>query len=158
LAGLVVLEDRPAIEPGELDGARHDRGEHRFEVEGGADGPAYLAERRQLLHRARQVARARLQLAKETGVLDSDYGLVREGVHELDLRGRERLHLAPPAYDHTDGGVVSEHRDAHDRPIAHDLLNRAAPLTVLGDAEDILEMDQPPLEKDSARDHASIRS
>ena len=70
LGGLVVLVDRAAGGAGELAGARDDRVEHRLDVERRADGLADLAQRRQLLDRAGQLARPRLQLLEQPDVLD----------------------------------------------------------------------------------------
>ena len=55
LGALVVLEDDAAVEPRELDGARDDGGQHRLEIERGADRAADLAQRRELLDRAREL-------------------------------------------------------------------------------------------------------
>ena len=94
LGALVVLEDHAAVQPRQLDGPRHDRGQHRLEIERGADRAADLAQRRELLDRARQLLRPRLQLLEQADVLDGDDGLVGEGLEQRDLLVGERLHFA----------------------------------------------------------------
>ena len=66
---------------------------HVLQVQAGADRPADLAERLQLLD-------AVLELLEESGVLDGDDRLVREGLHQLDLLVRERLDLTPTEEEH----------------------------------------------------------
>ena len=61
LGGFIVFVDDPAAGPRELDGAIDDSGEHCLQVQARADGLADLPQRFQLLHRARQLAGARLQ-------------------------------------------------------------------------------------------------
>ena len=73
-----------------------------LDVERGADRAPDLAERLQLVDRPRQLARPRLQLLEEPDVLDGDHGLVGEGLEELDLLVRERLHLRPADHDGPD--------------------------------------------------------
>ena len=65
------------------------RGEHRVQVEGRADRLADLPQGLQLLDRARQFLRARLQLLEQADVLDGDHRLVGEGLEQRDLPVRE---------------------------------------------------------------------
>jgi hypothetical protein len=83
-------------------GLRHDRREHDFEIEGGADCAADLAQRLQLVDGPRQFARPRLQLLEQADVLDCDHRLVGEGLEEVDLLVRERLDLDPANQDRPD--------------------------------------------------------
>ena len=85
LCPLVVLEDDAPVEPRQLDGARDDGGQHRLEIERGADGASHLAQRRELLDRAGEIGGPGLQLLEQPHVLDRDDGLIREGLDQLDL-------------------------------------------------------------------------
>ena len=60
---------------------------------------------------------ARVKLLEEAHVLDRDHRLVREGLHELDLRGSEWLHLASAAPDDSDWHAVADDGDAQIRSI-----------------------------------------
>src|SRR6266545_7005260 len=92
--------------------------EDRPEVEGGpADHLEDLAGRRLLLERDPQLAVPRLQLREQADVLDGDDGLVREGLHELDLRSREGLHFASAASDRADRHAIPEDGYSEERPI-----------------------------------------
>ena len=84
-----------AVGAGELVGAGDDRAEHGLEVERGAEGLADLAQRLQLLDRAGELGRARLQLVEQPRVLDGDGRLVGEGLHQGDLAVGERPDLVP---------------------------------------------------------------
>ncbi len=77
--------DRAAVGPGELIRAGDDRVEHRVEVERRADRAADLAQRRELLHRARQLGRPRPSSCEQPDVLDGDDRLVGESFEEHDL-------------------------------------------------------------------------
>src|SRR5207302_1632272 len=61
---LVVLEDRGPVRARELDGPADDRGEDGVEIEGGADRPPDVPEGRELLDRAGELLRPRLQRAQ----------------------------------------------------------------------------------------------
>jgi hypothetical protein len=92
---LVVLEDRAGVGPGELAGPSHDRLEHRVQIEGRAEGPADIAERPKLAHRARQVLGPSFEFLEQPDVLDGDDGLVGEGRDQLDVLVREGPDLIP---------------------------------------------------------------
>src|SRR5262245_8269524 len=111
LRSLVVLEDRPAIEPRELHGPRHDGGEHRLQIERRADRLADLAERGELPDRARQLLRPRLQLLEQADVLDRDHRLVGKGLEQRDLVGRERARFPSRDRDQPEGHVLADHWD-----------------------------------------------
>ena len=83
LGALVVLEDHAPVEPRDLDGAGDDGRQDGLEIQRGADRPPHLAERSELIDRAQQLGRPRLQLGEQTRVLDGDHRLVREGLQEL---------------------------------------------------------------------------
>ena len=55
---------------------------------------ADLAERPELLDRARELPRARLHLVEQPHVLDRDHRLVGEGFEQLDLLLGEWPHVA----------------------------------------------------------------
>ncbi len=88
-----------------------------------ADRLADLAERRQLLDRAGQLVRPRLQLLEQADVLDRDHGLVGEGLEERDLVVGEPAGLAAGHRDRPDRLVVTEHRH-------HDLASIATDTSV----------------------------
>src|SRR5258705_9964600 len=122
LEGLIDLVDDAAVAGGELDRAADDGRQHGFEVERGADGLADLAQRLQLLHRAGELSGPRLQLLEEAHVLDRDHRLVGERGRQVDLLLGERPDFGSPDHDGTDEYALPEHRDAHDRTEASDLL------------------------------------
>ena len=130
LGGLVVLEDRASVGPRQLTGAGDDRVEHRVEVERRADRAADLAQRRELLHRARQLARPRLQLLEQPHVLDGDDRLVGEGLEQRDLPVGEGPDLGPRRSRSRRAVCAREHRHGQDRPEAE--LARSRRTRVLG--------------------------
>src|SRR4030095_2258305 len=77
-----------------------------------ADDAKDLARRRLLVERFAEGGVARLERLEQPDVLDGDDGLVGEGLHELDLRGRERLDLASSAPDGPDRHAGAGERDA----------------------------------------------
>src|SRR4030095_8844423 len=95
LGALIVLEHYPSIERRELDSPRDDGGQHRLEIERGADRLTNLPERLKLADRATEFPRSHLQLGQQAGVLDGNHGLVCEGLEERDLVGGEAAGLAP---------------------------------------------------------------
>ena len=88
------LEDRAAVGPRELDRAGDDRRQHLVEVEARADRLADLAERAQLVDRARELLAALLELLEQLHVLDRDRALGRERRDELDRPVVERVDVA----------------------------------------------------------------
>ena len=78
LGPFVVPVDHAGIEPRQLDRARDDGRQNRFEIQRRADRLPDLAQGGELLHRARQRVRARVQLLEEAHVLDGDDRLVGE--------------------------------------------------------------------------------
>ncbi len=111
---LVVLEDRAPVRARELDGPADDRGEDGVEIEGGADRPPDVPEGRELLDRAGELLRPRLQRAQQPGVLDRDHRLVREGLEERDLVVGEAPGFAAVHSDRSQRFVVTKERH-HDR-------------------------------------------
>jgi hypothetical protein len=105
LGALVVLEHHAPIQRRQLNGPRHDGGQHRLEIECGADRLTDLAERLKLADRAAEFLRSRLQLGQQAGVLDGNDGLVGEGLEERDLV------VSEPA------GFAAAHRDRPDRRV-----------------------------------------
>ncbi len=112
LRRVVVLVDGAAVRARKLAGAGDDGLEHRLDVERRADGPADLAQGRQLLNRLGQLARARLELLEEADVLNGDDGLVGEGLQECDLRGRETARGCSRDHDRADHLRLPKHRHA----------------------------------------------
>ena len=87
--------------------------QHRFEIEcGAADDLQHVRCRRLLPQRLGQLARARLDLVKQTHVLDRDHGLVGEGGDQLDLFARERPDDVPRHDDHADRRIPAQQRHA----------------------------------------------
>src|SRR6266853_1027301 len=82
---VVLLVDRAPVGARDLGGAGHDRVEHDFEVEGGAEDLAHLAQRLKLRDRAGERLGPGLELGEQSGVLDRDGGLVGKGLHQRDL-------------------------------------------------------------------------
>ena len=87
LGALVVRAEHAGVGLGERHGMRGDRTEHRPQLQGRVDRAADLAERLQLLDRARQLARPLLDLAFEVGV-----GFLQLPRHLIEVLG-ERLQL-----------------------------------------------------------------
>ena len=148
LGSLVVLVDRAPVGAGELTGARDDRVEHRLDVQRRADGAADLAQRRELLHRARQLGRPLPQLVEQADVLDGDHRLVGERLEKRDLLGREGMDLGPP----------SDEDDAQRRALAQQRRHQHCPgdgpgLPHAGHGfrelrlgrHDVLDVDRPPV-------------
>src|SRR5215469_16691419 len=90
LGALLELVDDSAVAARELDRTADDRLEHGLQVEGRADRLADLAQRPELADRARELARASLQLLEEAHVLDGDRRLVGERRDKPDLSVGER--------------------------------------------------------------------
>ena len=110
---LVVLEDRAPVRARELDGAADDRGEDGVEIERGADRASDIAEGGELLDRAGELLRPRLQLGQQAGVLDRDHRLIGEGLEERDLVVGEPAGFAAGHRDRPDRLVVTEQRHHH---------------------------------------------
>ena len=86
---LVVLVDGATIRARELGRSGDDRRENCVEIQRRADGLPYLAERGELVDRAGELMRPRLELREEAHVLDGDHGLIGKGLEQLDLLARE---------------------------------------------------------------------
>ena len=82
---LVEFVDRAGIGVREPHRPRHDGGQNRRKIERRVDRLADLAERLQLLHRARELAGAFTQLFEQSGVLDCDNSLLCEIADQFDL-------------------------------------------------------------------------
>src|SRR6266700_45366 len=89
LRRVVVLVDGTTVRARELSGARDDGLEHGLDIQGRAHRLADLTQCGELVHRAGQLARARLQLLEQARVLDGNDGLVGKGLQQLDLLARE---------------------------------------------------------------------
>ena len=113
---LVELVDCAGFGAGELDGPRHDGGQHGCEVERRVDRLADVAERAQLLDRARKLVCAIAQLVEQSGVLDGDDGLVGKVGEQLDLLVGEWTHLLAVDTDRADQFVLLEHRHGENGP------------------------------------------
>jgi hypothetical protein len=113
LGAFVVLVDRAAGAAGQLAGTRDDRVEHCLDVQRRADGPADLAQRRQLLDGAAQLARPSLQRREQPHVLDGDDGLVGEGPQQLHMCIGEPVDLPMGNGDGPNHVVLPSHRYTH---------------------------------------------
>ena len=80
------------------------------QIEGGADRPPDLAEGRELLDRAGELLRPRLQLGQQARILDRDHRLIGEGLEERDLVVSEPAGFAARDGDRPDRLVVTEQR------------------------------------------------
>ena len=117
VSDLVVLHERAAVRPRQLDGEGHDGGEHLVGVEAGAHGLPYLGQRLELLHAAGELGRACFQGAEQLDVAQREGPLRRErGEHRAGALV-ERLHDGAPHRQDPDGLAVHQHRGAHDRPV-----------------------------------------
>jgi len=65
-----------------------------------------------LLERLGQIAVALLKLVEQSRVLDSDDGLVSEGLEHRDLAVGKRVHLFLPQSDNSDGFAFPKHGTA----------------------------------------------
>ncbi len=108
--GLVVLAYEPAVGAGERDGLVDDRREHGLRVQGRVHHLSDLAERSQLLDRARELAGALVQRLEQAHVVDGDHGLIGESRDERDLALVEGPHFASVDRDLADTLVVPHHR------------------------------------------------
>src|SRR5262249_49272976 len=127
LGTLVVFEHNTAVQTRQLYSARHDRAQHRLEIECPADRPPDFRQSRELSDRARQIVGPCPELAEKPGVLDRDYSLVREGRHQLDLLVCEWAYLLAPNEEGTNGLTLAKHWDTEHRSITRNAL-RLRPL------------------------------
>ena len=109
LGTLVVLVDRPAVEPRELHRPGHDRLEHGLQLERRTDRLPHLAQRRELPHRARERLGTRIQHLEQAHVLDRDHRLVGEGLQQLDLLVGEVSHVGARDRDRADRSALAQH-------------------------------------------------
>src|SRR4051794_22287970 len=94
IARAVIAEHHRLISLAELAGGFDERVEHRLKVEGRtADDLEDLGGCGLLLERYGELPRARLNLVEQTDVVDSNRGLVGEGLQKLYLPIRERTHF-----------------------------------------------------------------
>jgi hypothetical protein len=56
-------------------------------------------------------------LAQESGVVDRDDGLIREGLQHRDLPGREGTNLEPPDHESADGLAIVQERYGEPGPV-----------------------------------------
>ena len=75
-----------------------------------------------LLQRFRDFAIARLDLVEQPDILDGDHSLVGEGLDQLDLLCRERLHLRARQDKHAEGLTLAQQWNAKNGSIAAQLL------------------------------------
>src|SRR5262249_56913586 len=96
-----------------------------------------------------------LQLRKETDVLDSDYGLVGEGLEQGDLPLAEEASLGAAEHDRADRDTFSYQRDTEYRApaLAPRVLARLGKLARLGLY--VSDVDGPPIQHRSATDRAA---
>src|SRR5262249_17511440 len=100
-------------------GALCDRLENRMDIGWRAgDHAEDLTRRRLLLQRHRYLRMGLregcvlvLQLREQADVLNCDHRLVGEGLEEWKLLGRKCASLLPDEREHTDAGVLTEHRN-----------------------------------------------
>ena len=114
---LVELVDDAAVAAGQLDGPAHDRRQHGVEIERGADRATHFTKRLEFAHRARQLARACLQLREQPRVLDGDHDLVGEGLEDRDLLVREEMHLGAAESHRADRHAFPDQRDTERGPV-----------------------------------------
>src|SRR5258708_3329243 len=118
LRRVVILVDGAAVRTRKLARPGDDGLEHGLDIERRAHRLADLAERRELVHRADELTRPRLQLLKQADVLDGDHRLVSEGLEEFDLVLRERPGRGDGHRDDADGSAFRQHGypDAASKP------------------------------------------
>ena len=109
---LIEDVDRARLGAGNLHRRGDDRDEHGPQIERRVDRLGDLAERAQLLDRARKLRRAGAQFAEQPRVLDGDDGLVGEILHQRDLLVGKRPDFLPVDDDAADQYIVLEHRHA----------------------------------------------
>jgi hypothetical protein len=114
LRRFVVLEDDPGPCSGQLDRPGDNGVQHHLEIQRRADRSADFAERRELLHRPRQLGCPCSQLGEQADVLDRDDRLVGERLEERDLLGRKRSPLPPADRDGADCDTLPQHGHAQD--------------------------------------------
>src|SRR6266852_37645 len=123
----IELKERAEETVAEPHGTSDDRVEDRLDVGlRAADDAQDLRRRCLLLQSLGQVAVASLQLLEEAHILDSDHGLVCEGLEELGLCIAERDCLLANDVDCADRGVATQHRDRKDAAIADRLCTLGA--------------------------------
>ena len=122
--------------------------EHGLQVEGRtADDLEHVGRRCLLLQRL-------LKLGEETHVLDRDHRLVGEGLDQLDLPCRERLHLRARQDKHADGLTLAQQGHPETGSIVAMLL--VAERIVVGVCEDIGYVDRLAAECDPSRRAARV--
>ena len=106
----VLHQQARAVHPvAQAHGALHDGIEDRLRVRGRA------GDHLQDLGRGRLALQRFLGLVEQAHVLDRDHGLVGKGLEQLDLVAAEFAGLTAGDADHTDGLIVTEHRDERPR-------------------------------------------
>src|ERR1700730_13628701 len=80
LRRVVILVDGATVRTRELARPGDDRLEHGLDIQRRSHRLAHLTQCRELVYRAGQLVRARLQLLEEPRVLDSNDGLVGKGL------------------------------------------------------------------------------
>jgi hypothetical protein len=91
------------VRPQQVNGAVHDRVEHRLHVARGlADHLENLARCGLLIECGREIAIARVQLFEQPHVLDGDDRLVGEGLEQRDVHLGEWCHVRVPDLDDAD--------------------------------------------------------
>ena len=84
-----------------------------MDIERRIDRLADLAERLQLLDRARQIGRTGTKFREQADVLDSNDGLTGEIRHQLHLLFGERANLLAIDGDSADQMIFLDHRHKH---------------------------------------------
>src|SRR6516165_3734927 len=111
---VAVAEKDPRVQRfAQTGGIRDDRVQNRLKIARRfADDAQHLCGSGLLLKRLGERSRARLYLVEQPHVLDSDDGLVGEGLDQLDLLVGERLYGIARESDHPDRGSLAHQRYA----------------------------------------------
>src|SRR5882724_10216361 len=158
LGHFIIFVDDPAACPRELDGAIDDGGEHRMQVQRGANRLTDLAQSSEFFNRTRQLTSPCLQLLEQSNGLNGDHRLVGEGCDQLDLLVVEELDFSPPDHDYSNEGALSEHGNSQDRSETSPRLDFQVLQLVFKISQDIWDLNHLALKGDPPDDSASPRA
>src|SRR5262245_18188350 len=152
----IVAGDNGVLTAAEATGTADDRVEHRLGFGRRVRDHAQDLARGHLLFEAlREVAVARFELLEQPNILDRDHGLVGESLQQADLSVVEELHLGAPESDRADRDAITRQRNSQHGSMAPLPRGLRAFWILVHRAQQVANLDRPPLQHGSAVDHAT---
>jgi len=108
--------DAAGVGAGQLHRLGDDGIEYGFQVERGIHRLADLTESLKFLDRFREFIGSSPRLVEQAHVLDSNHGLIGEGLQQFDVANRKRTRLIAGDNDRADRRTRTQHRDREDAP------------------------------------------